>query len=77
MCVSVGEGVGCIPIVPPKKFLPTRIFFPNHEIPIRGGASLPMTPSSQYFHLLKVNLGTIIFAARKSGGAEPSMMLDP
>ena len=45
-----------------------------------GGASIPMTPTSQYFHLFKVNLGTIIFAARKrvGGGAVlPSMMLCP
>lgn len=39
-----------------------------------GGDSMAMTPTFQSF---RVHLGTIIFATRKSGGAEPSMMLDP
>lgn len=36
------------------------------------GSSLPITPTSQYFHHFKVNLGTTIFPARKSrGGLNP------
>lgn len=39
-------------------------------------ASIPMNPTSQNFHLFEVNLDTVIFSARKSGGMgayEPSM----
>ena len=39
---------------------------------LRGWGSILMTSTSQYFHLIKVDLGTIIFAARKN---EPSLML--
>ena len=60
----------------PKGGLPI-FFFTNHEISnLYGeGGSIPMTPTSQYFLLFKVNFGTIIFAARKSGGNEPCLML--
>lgn len=37
--------------------------------------NLPMIPTSQYFNVFKVNLETILFAATKGVGAEPSLML--
>lgn len=35
---------------------------------ILNGASIPMNPTTQYFNLFKINLETIMFAARKSVG---------
>lgn len=61
---SLSISISAILIILSKKSPPP----PNHKIPNPWGEYMLLNPTSQSF---KVNLGTIIFPARKSGGLNP------